>query len=83
MKYLFDTVFWLIDFSCSIVFSFFFFVLFVFVLCLLCPMLSVSLDCQFLAVISVFSIVYRMASLNEQFAEVIVSLVSRYITSEG
>jgi hypothetical protein len=37
-------------------------VLFVFVLYLVCPMLSVSLDCSFLIALSIFSIVYLIQS---------------------
>ena len=44
------------SFLCYIVY--FVIVLFVFVLCLLCPVLSVSLGCPFLIAPSVFSIVY-------------------------
>jgi hypothetical protein len=36
------------------------FVLFVFVLCLVCPMMSLSLDCQLLIAPSVFSTVYTI-----------------------
>ena len=39
-------------------FSFLCFFLFLFVLCLVCPMLPMSLDCPFLIALSVFSNVY-------------------------
>jgi hypothetical protein len=39
------------------------FVLFVFVLCLVCPMLPVSLDCPFLIAPSIFSNVYLFVCL--------------------
>ena len=39
-----------------------YFALFVFVLCLVCPMLPFSLDCPFLIVISVFSNVYFLVA---------------------
>jgi hypothetical protein len=41
-------------------FSFVFIILFVFVMCRLCPMLPVSLDCSFVIVLSVFSNVYLL-----------------------
>ena len=40
------------------------FVLFVFVLCLVCPMLPVSVDCPFLIAPSVFSNVYLFVCLR-------------------
>jgi len=47
-------------------FSFLCCVLFVFVLCLVCPMLPVSLDCQFLIALSLFSNVYQHLPRNIQ-----------------
>ena len=52
---------------CLFVYSDVFFVLFVFVLCLVYPMLPVSLNCSFLLPPSVFSNVYSTLSAKIKF----------------
>jgi hypothetical protein len=58
---------------------FFVFVLFVFVLCLVCPMLPVFLDCPFLIACSVFSDVYE--TFNQWWITIPTISTKRTITS--